>query len=103
MGILVKQKLGQFDEFYYACGSGTLVRCLQNSGLAKKYFAIGVTARNPQIGKAIIYYHNQSFDEIVEDQYKPPFNSAIHYDAKAWKYAFQNYGTNKKILFWNVF
>ena len=102
LGNLIKKKFGIFDEFYYACGSGTLIRAIQKSNLAKKYYAVCVTGGIPSdIGNAIGYKHYQSFDEIVKDEYKPPFNSAIHYDAKAWEYVPKN--SNKKILFWNVF
>lgn len=98
---LISDIFGEFDEFYYACGSGTLVRAIQKSKLANKYYAICVTGGIPNnIGNAIGYKHDQLFDDIVREENKPPFNSAIHYDAKAWKYVPKN--ENKRIIFWNV-
>lgn len=100
LGKFLKNKLGKFDEFYYACGSGTLIRGIQKSELAEKYYAICVTGGVPDVGDATAYEHYLSFDEIVPDREKPPFPSAIHYDAKAWAYVPKN--GEKKILFWNV-
>lgn len=101
LGRFIKRKFGEFDEFYYACGSGTLVRAIQKSGLSKIYYAICVTDGIPDnLDNAIGCYHYLTFDEIVKNKHKPPFNSSIHYDAKAWEYVPKN--SNKMIIFWNV-
>lgn len=70
LGKAVRKIFGEFDEFYYACGSGTFVRGIQNSSLAKKYHAIAVTNlyHMPDVGSKQLVsaqFHDQPFDEIV--------------------------------------
>src|SRR5579872_7081584 len=91
---------GHFDECWCAAGSGTLIRGLQSNqhqpALAKRYFAVCVFQECPPIDKAKGVIPFLPFPEPVEDNEKPPFPSALRYDAKVWKYIRNRPG---KILF----
>ena len=105
---LAKQILAefdQFDEFWYTSGLGILMRAVENSGLAKVYYAIPVTGDAhivKPVGQAIVVPHDQDFSEIAHEL--PPYSSAGHYDAKGWQYVWRRARDRPdlKILFWNV-
>jgi hypothetical protein len=104
LGKAIRAELGQFDEVWSVAGSGCLTRGLQASGLGNDYYAVAVTGGIPDIGEAHGILHPQSFDERVDPADKPPFPSALHYDAKGWQYAWESaqQHPDRKILYWNV-
>jgi len=99
IAIAIKQLFGEFDECWCAVGSGALITGLQKGNLAKKYYGVCVFQQIPEIGKAIPIIPDETFDEPVNENDKPPYPSASHYDAKVLRYVKNRQG---KILIWNV-
>lgn len=98
----VREVFGEFDECWCAAGSGTLVRGLQRSGVARRYYAVCVFGVCPDIGAAtpvVVPEAVLPFEAPAPPSEIPPFPSASRYDAKVWKYAARRPGS---VLYWNV-
>lgn len=107
------EEFGMFDEFWYATGSGTIIRALHDTGLAKKYYGVVVNVDdyhhnnydNGDNNYENVHYikHDQIMDDLVCINNVPPFPSVSNFDAKAWKYAWKRASVdNKRVIFWNV-
>jgi hypothetical protein len=103
LAVYIRVTYGPFDEFWYACGSGTIARAVSSTGLASRYYGVQVqpSYTKPNIGTATVVPHNQPFDDVVTPELAPPYPSASHYDAKAFQHII-NRPNNLRILLWNV-
>jgi hypothetical protein len=100
-----------FDQLWCVVATGTLVRGLQRSGIARHYHCVNVY---PDSGIALqlasenlhnITVHRHKVDiDVEESDDLPPFSSNVNYDAKAWSYAIAAHlaDPEQRILFWNV-
>ena len=94
--------LGRFDECWSAVGSGTLIRSLEKSKIADKYYGVCVFQECHNIGLAQPIFPEITFEETYPSSLWPPFSSALHYDAKVWPFLIFNSTRERKILYWNV-
>ena len=107
MGNFLGEKIEQFDIAFIPCGSGTLVRGLSASKLAKKYIAICVAGGCPPVGPLTeCVTPSQLVSDPTPVELMPPYLSTLYYDSKIWKYAAdyanEEKNKNKRILVWNV-
>ncbi len=95
----IKDTYGEFDEAWVATGSGTMIRGLQQGGIAKNYYAVCIFNHCPDIGEATGIIHNQGHNDAIPLEEAPPYQSTLRYDSKVWPYVKDRPG---KILIWNV-
>lgn len=84
-------------ETWCVAGSGLLTRCLQAARPDIPHHAIRI-GFEPNVGSARLLIAPESFSEEAEDP--PPWPSASHYDAKAWRFVREH--ALPGALFWNV-
>jgi hypothetical protein len=98
----IAQKHGYPKEVWSAISTGVLQRALQIAWPDAEFNAVAV-ARNIKKGErgtANIWSHPKEFTQNVEEQFYPPFASALNYDAKAWEFMLKY--ANPGAWFWNV-
>lgn len=85
-------------EVWCVAGSGTLLAALQRAWpeAAMNAVIVGHTPTHP--GRAKLYRAEEPFERPARTH--PPFPSAAHYDAKAWRFLRQH--ASPGALFWNV-
>jgi 1-aminocyclopropane-1-carboxylate deaminase/D-cysteine desulfhydrase-like pyridoxal-dependent ACC family enzyme len=95
------------DAIFCACSTGVMAHGLALAFPNAEIHAVQVagnssTKKHP--GRLIVHNHAQPFNDSCKFEDRPPFNSILEYDAKAWKWAldYKNAYPEKKILFWNV-
>lgn len=87
----------EMTETWCVAGSGLLTRCLQAARPDVDHHAIRI-GFEPDVGRARLHVAPESFSE--EAQSPPPWPSASHYDAKAWRFLRRH--ARPGALFWNV-
>jgi hypothetical protein len=104
IGNAIAANIGTQDVAFIPTASGTLVRGLQQSNLARKYVAVCVAGGVSPVGAAEVILVPEQVQEPVSERDAPPFLSTMFYDAKAWKYARDHKKSHpeQKVLFWNV-
>jgi hypothetical protein len=85
-------------EVWTVAGSGVLTRALQRAWPSARFFAIVVGKKNPDIGRATPIIYPAPFERAAKT--RPPFPSALNYDAKGWEIAHER--AIPGALFWNV-
>lgn len=92
------------DEVWSAAGSGLLNRGLQMAFPSSKVYmvSVGHTLEDWEKGRAEVIVHPLKFAQECKKEFRPPFPSAVTYDAKAWQYIMEKSDKNKKVVFWNV-
>ena len=96
------EKHGYPEEVWSAISTGVLQRSLQIAWPDAKFNAVAV-ARNikkGERGRATMWSHPKAFTQNVDEQYYPPFPSALNYDAKAWEFMTKH--GSPGAWFWNV-
>ena len=96
------EKHGYPDEVWSAISTGVLQRSLQIAWPDAKFNAVAVSRniKHGERGRARIWSHPKEFNQDVDREYMPPFQSALNYDAKAWEFM-KKHG-NPGAWFWNV-
>lgn len=87
----------EMTETWCVAGSGLLTRCLQAARPDVPHHAVRI-GFEPSVGSAILHVAPEDFGEEAQDP--PPWPSASHYDAKAWRFMRQH--AQPGALFWNV-
>ena len=94
----------KISELWRVASSGTLARglALAFPKLPMNIVSVGHTMSEREIGRANYYRSEYKFDKPVKEAELNalPFQSAITYDAKAWRFV-KEFG-KKDCLFWNV-
>ena len=101
--LTVRRTHGIFDEVWCVAGSGTLMRSIQQAALGRRYVAVAVRRKTPNVGAAAeLIIHPQEFG--CDARMPPPFPSCSNYDAKAWQHLKARHGSPPRcrVLFWNV-
>lgn len=96
------EKHGYPQEVWSAISTGVLQRSLQIAWPDADFHGVAV-ARNIQKGergRAKLWSHPKAFTQNVNEEFYPPFPSALNYDAKAWE--FMQKHANPGAWFWNV-
>ena len=92
----------QPKEVWTVGSSGTLSRALQMawSDADVHVVQVGHTMKPHEIGRAKLWQSKYEFEKNVKEAGKPPFPSALSYDAKAWSFIMEH--GRDECLFWNV-
>jgi len=88
-------------EVWTVGGTGTLSRSLQKAWPDARFVVVDVVKNGEgDFGRAEVISAPQRFEQLAFQGQRPPFDSALNYDAKAW--AFVKSRGVKGALFWNV-
>jgi hypothetical protein len=87
------------SEVWVAAGSGTLARAVANAWPDTEVHAVQV-GRRPELSTGIrLWEAPEKFEDKAKGP-QPPVPSAVHYDAKVWRFVVEHSGPGA--LWWNV-
>ncbi len=95
---VVKEANINAPEIWCMGGSGTLGRALKQAYPSIPVHVVSVGTSNFNGGGNTVYEAPEAFND--EAQYKPPYPSSAHYDAKTWRFVQQH--AQKDACIWNV-
>lgn len=87
-------------EVWVTAGTGTLATALHEAWPKAELHVVRVGMVPTLPDGAIVHDAPESFDQPA--RIIPPFPSALHYDAKAWRFVAEHARRDGRALFWNV-